>query len=103
MAADLLPLFPLSTVLFPGGQLTLRIFEARYLDLVRECSRSGDGFGVCTVLEGSEVGSPALPAAVGCEARITDFSTGPDGLLMLSVQGGSDDSRFEGPRFATTD
>jgi hypothetical protein len=74
--------------LFPGGQLTLRIFEARYLDLVRECSRSGQGFGVCLILEGSEVGRPALPADIGCEARIIDFSTAPDGLLVLSVQGG---------------
>ena len=87
MTANTLPLFPLGTVLFPGGQLTLRIFEARYLDLVRECSRSGQGFGVCLILEGSEVGQPALPAAIGCEARIVDFSTAPDGLLVLSVQG----------------
>jgi Lon protease-like protein len=82
-----LPLFPLNTVLFPGGQLSLRIFDARYLDLVRECSRQGSGFGVCLILTGDEVGAPAVPAPVGCEARITDFSTGDDGLLQLSVQG----------------
>ncbi len=44
--------------------------------------------GVCLILEGDEVGAPALPAAIGCEARIMDFSTGSDGLLQLSVQGG---------------
>jgi hypothetical protein len=88
MTADMLPLFPLRTVLFPDGQLTLRIFEARYLDMVRACTRSGQGFGVCLILAGEEVGQPALPAAVGCEALVTDFSTGPDGLLVLSVQGG---------------
>ena len=87
MATAELALFPLNTVLFPGGALTLRIFEARYLDLVRDCSRSGAGFGVCLILAGEEVGKPALPAAVGCEARIVDFSTSPDGLLVLSVQG----------------
>jgi len=87
VTTDTLPLFPLNTVLFPGGQLSLRIFEARYLDLVRERSRSGQGFGICLILGGSEVGQPALPAAIGCEARIVDFSTGPDGLLLLSVQG----------------
>lgn len=87
MDAQSLPLFPLKTVLFPGGLLSLRVFEARYLDLVRECGRNGQGFGVCLILEGAEVGQPALPAAVGCEARIIDFSTGPDGLLALSVQG----------------
>ncbi len=87
MASEALPLFPLNTVLFPGAQLNLRIFESRYLDLVRECGRKGSGFGVCLILEGSEVGAPAQPAAIGCEARISDFSTGSDGLLHLSVQG----------------
>ncbi len=82
-----LPLFPLNTVLFPGGELTLRIFEARYLGLVSECGRRGTGFGVCLILDGEEVGAPAIPAAWGCEARITDFSTGDDGLLVLSVRG----------------
>ena len=82
-----MPLFPLNTVLFPGGQLSLRIFEARYLDLVSECGHNGQGFGVCLILEGDEVGAPAVPAAIGCEARIADFSTGADGLLVLSVQG----------------
>ena len=87
MEVEDLALFPLNTVLFPGGQLALRIFEARYLDLVRECSHRGLGFGINLILEGEEVGAPALPAAVGCEARIADFSTSPEGLLMLSVQG----------------
>jgi len=87
MDAVELPLFPLDTVLFPGGQLSLRVFETRYLDLVRECGRSGRGFGICLILAGEEVGAPALPAAIGCEALISDFSTTPEGLLLLSVQG----------------
>lgn len=88
MGTEELPLFPLNAVLFPGGQLSLRVFEARYLDLVRDCSHRGRGFGVCLILDGEEVGQPALPAAIGCEARITDFSTSPDGLLVLTVEGG---------------
>jgi Lon protease-like protein len=83
-----LPLFPLSNVLFPGATLNLRIFEQRYLDLVRECSRNGTGFGVCLILEGREAGEPALPAAVGTVARITDFYTLPDGLLGITAEGG---------------
>ena len=83
-----IPLFPLSAVLFPGGPLNLRIFERRYIDLVRDCSRSGSGFGVCLILEGREVGEPALPAAIGTLARITDFCTLPDGLLGISAEGG---------------
>ena len=83
-----IPLFPLSAVLFPGGPLNLRIFERRYLDLVRDCSRSGSGFGVCLILAGREAGEPALPAAIGTLARITDFCTLPDGLLGISAEGG---------------
>jgi Lon protease-like protein len=87
VSAHELPLFPLHTVLFPGGELSLRVFEARYLDLVSECSRSGRGFGICLILDGAEVGAPAVPAAIGCEARIVDFSSKPDGLLVLALQG----------------
>ena len=84
-----LPLFPLSSVLFPGGQLQLRIFEPRYLDLVRECTRHGTGFGVCLILEGYEAGAPAVPAAIGTIARISDFHSGEDGLLGITAEGGS--------------
>jgi Lon protease-like protein len=82
-----LPLFPLSAVLFPGGPLTLRIFEQRYLDLVRDCARRSSGFGVCLILQGREAGEPAVPAAVGTLARITDFYTTPDGLLGITAEG----------------
>ena len=88
MPAASLPLFPLHTVLVPGAQLQLRIFEPRFLDLVGSCSRDGSGFGVCLILDGSEAGQPAAPVAVGTEARIVDFTTLPDGLLGITVQGG---------------
>ncbi len=91
MAAHDLPLFPLRSVLFPGGDLRLRVFEPRYLDLVRQCSRDGTPFGVALILEGLEAGGPALPAAVGTTARIVDFYTLPDGLLGLRCVG---ESRF---------
>lgn len=83
-----LPLFPLATVLYPGAPMQLRIFEPRYLDMVRECTRSGTGFGVCLILDGYEVGEAALPAAVGTVARITDFHTTAEGLLGIVAQGG---------------
>lgn len=86
VAKELL-LFPLRTVLFPGGSLGLRVFEARYLDLVSECSRAGHGFGVCRLLDGSEAGAPATPAAHGTEALIEDFGTGDDGVLTLRLRG----------------
>lgn len=85
--ADTLLLFPLSTVLVPGASLGLRVFEARYLDLVSECSRLDSGFGVCLLPEGRGAGPGASPAAFGTEARIEDFGTGDDGLLALRVRG----------------
>jgi hypothetical protein len=87
VAPNDLPLFPLSCVLFPGGPLALRIFEQRYLDLVRDCARRSSGFGVCLILQGREAGEPAVPAAVGTLAQITDFYTLPDGLLGIAAEG----------------
>ena len=77
-----IPLFPLSSVLFPGGRLHLRIFEPRYLDLVRECCRDGSPFGVCLILAGRESGEPAVPAAIGTLARISDFQRDEDGFAL---------------------
>ncbi|HZF96807.1 MAG TPA: LON peptidase substrate-binding domain-containing protein [Pseudoxanthomonas sp.] len=82
-----LPLFPLQTVLLPGAALGLRLFERRYIDMVRDCGRHGHGFGICLVLDGDESGAPATPAAFGTEAVIEDFGSGADGLLTLQVRG----------------
>ena len=87
MSTVSLPLFPLSSVLFPGGHLSLRIFEPRYLDLIKDCARNDTGFGVCLILEGQEAGEPVVPAGVGTLARITDFHTLPDGLLGIHAEG----------------
>ena len=88
MPTESLPLFPLHTVLLPGAALGLRVFEARYLDLVRDCGRQGRGFGVCLIIRGAEVGAPAAAAAFGTEALIEDFGQGDGGLLTLRVRGG---------------
>jgi hypothetical protein len=82
-----IPLFPLNTVLFPGGPLPLRIFEARYLDLVKRCLREDSGFGVVLIREGVEAGGPAQTFDVGTYARIVDFSQQPDGLLGIRALG----------------
>lgn len=80
-------LFPLNTVLFPGGSLPLRIFEPRYIDLVRHCMRTGSGFGIVLILEGVEAGGPVRTSDVGTYARIIDFSQQPDGLLGIHAVG----------------
>jgi Lon protease-like protein len=82
-----LPLFPLNTVLFPGGPLPLRIFETRYTDMVRRCMREGSSFGVVLIRAGAEVGAVASTAHVGTTARIVDFYPLPDGLLGLACRG----------------
>ncbi|WP_427926664.1 LON peptidase substrate-binding domain-containing protein [Xanthomonas campestris] len=82
-----LPLFPLHSVLLPGAAIGSRVFERRYLDLVRDCGRTGSSFGVCLILDGSDVGAPAVPAAYGTEVRIEDFDVGADGVLVLRLRG----------------
>ena len=82
-----LPLFPLKTVLLPGAALGLRVFEPRYLDLVRECGHDGSGVGSCLIMEGVVAGGATTSAAFGTEARIEDFGAGADGLLTLQVRG----------------
>jgi Lon protease-like protein len=86
-AARDIPLFPLRTVLFPGGLLPLRIFEARYVDMVGRCMRLGEAFGVVLLESGAETAGPVATAAVGTSARIVDFQTLPDGLLGLLCRG----------------
>jgi Lon protease-like protein len=80
-------LFPLGTVLFPGGLLPLRIFETRYIDMVSRCMRQNETFGVVLIKDGSETSSTVDTAAIGTTARIIDFQTLGDGLLGLLCRG----------------
>ena len=84
-----LPLFPLNSVIFPDGVLPLRIFESRYLDMVRECARNKSEFVVCLIKDGNEVGKAAKHHNVGVSCRIIDWETLPDGLLGVTAQGQS--------------
>jgi uncharacterized protein len=85
--SSVIALFPLHTVLFPGGPLPLRIFEIRYTDMVRRCMREQQPFGVVLIQDGDEAGEVATTATVGCTARIADFHTLQDGLLGISCIG----------------
>jgi uncharacterized protein len=85
-----LPLFPLHTVLFPGGLLPLKIFEARYLDMASECLREERPFGVCMLKSGGEVAQPdetAVPEAVGCLAVIKQCDVETFGMLHICAHG----------------
>ena len=99
-----LPLFPLGTVLYPGGLLPLQIFEVRYLDMIGKCHKAGAPFGIISLTEGSEVRRPknAGPSSdgfaeeafcnVGTLATITEFSVPQPGLMMIRCVG---TQRFE--------
>lgn len=82
-----IPLFPMNMVLFPGGILPLKIFEARYLDMISECLRSGQQFGVCLISSGKEVGGSAECYEIGTLAKIVDWDRRDDGLLEIVVEG----------------
>ena len=82
-----IPLFPLHTVLFPDGYLKLRIFEQRYIDMVRECSLRDCAFGVCLIGDSENSALPANHMRVGTTAKIHDFSTLDDGLLGITAHG----------------
>lgn len=82
-----LPLFPLNSVVFPGGALPLRLFEPRYLDMVKECMRNEHGFGIVLIKSGTEAGQAAEVYKTGTECRIEDWETLPDGLLGITAYG----------------
>ncbi|MBV8667506.1 MAG: LON peptidase substrate-binding domain-containing protein [Burkholderiaceae bacterium] len=88
MGDDWLPLFPLNTVLFPGGVLPLKVFEARYIDMVRACMKNDAPFGVVLIKSGSEVGTAAEPEEVGTLAHIIEWDMEKLGVLLLHTKGG---------------
>ena len=94
-----LPLFPLETVLFPGGTFALRIFEVRYLDMIGKCHKTGAPFGVVALTQGAEVRKADAGAAtsdafalelfhaVGTLATITEFTIPQPGLMVIRCTG----------------
>lgn len=83
-----IPLFPLDTVLFPGGVLPLKIFEQRYLDMAVACMKEKRPFGICLIASGKEVGGVAEPHAVGTLAEIANWEMEQLGILMITAHGG---------------
>ncbi len=90
MRSDLIPLFPLDTVLFPDGYLPLQIFEVRYLDMIKRAVAAGTGFGVVTLVEGFEVRAPGRQetlAAIGTMAVIQSAAAPMPGLMQIRCAG----------------
>jgi Lon protease-like protein len=82
-----LPLFPLNVVLFPGMTLPLRIFEPRYLEMVDDCMKADQTFGVVCIKRGQETGGPALPHTIGTTAEIVDVEQDSSDLLYIVTVG----------------
>lgn len=90
-----LPLFPLRTVLFPGGRLALKIFETRYLDMITASLRTGTPFGVVRLVEGGEVRQAGVKEGIeraGTLAHLGEVDAETTGILQVMCTGGS---RFE--------
>lgn len=85
-ARQTLPLFPLQTVVFPGGRLPLRVFEQRYIEMVKQAIAGNTPFGICAIREGQEVGTPAVPCEVGTLVHITDWDMPESGILHIDTQ-----------------
>ena len=88
----IVPLFPLHSVLFPGGRLPLKIFEARYMDMAKACLKDNSPFGVCLIAAGEEVarsgGTAATPHPVGTLAQIAEWDMPQLGVLQVVAEGG---------------
>ncbi|HBC57365.1 MAG TPA: peptidase S16 [Gammaproteobacteria bacterium] len=81
-----IPIFPLNLVLFPQGQLSLRIFEPRYLRMVSECLKNKTDFGICLISKGKEVGTAEV-VRIGTTAKIVDWQQLPRGMLGIVAVG----------------
>jgi Lon protease-like protein len=90
-----IPLFPLKSVLFPGGPLRLRIFEPRYIDMVARCLRADNRFGIVAISRGAEVGEAEMFGA-GTLAEIVDWHQ--DGALLGILVVGREGFRLESTR-----
>jgi Lon protease-like protein len=82
-----LPVFPLSTILFPGGTLSLRVFEPRYMEMAKACLKNSAPFAIALIRTGDEVGLPAIPEPVGTVARIVEWDMQELGILQIRVRG----------------
>ncbi|HLE53718.1 MAG TPA: LON peptidase substrate-binding domain-containing protein [Thermoplasmata archaeon] len=82
-----LPIVPLHGVLYPGATVPLHIFEPRYREMVGRCLEHDEAFGVVLILEGEEVGGPAVPHRIGTEAAIIAAQRYRDGRYDLVAEG----------------
>jgi len=81
-----LALFPLQTVIFPGGLLPLRVFEPRYMDMVTQAIADRAAFGICAIREGRDIDVAAKHYNVGTRVKVTDWDMPQPGILHIQTQ-----------------
>ncbi len=81
-----LPLFPLQTVVFPGGLLPLRVFEPRYMDMVTQAIADRAAFGICAIREGRDIDVTAKHYTVGTRVQVMDWDMPQPGILHIQTQ-----------------
>lgn len=81
-----LPLFPLQTVVFPGGLLPLRVFEPRYMEMVTQVIAERASFGICAIYEGRETDVSVKHHAVGTQVQVIDWDMPQPGILHIQTQ-----------------
>ncbi len=87
---ETIPLFPLNSILFPKGRISLQIFESRYVDMIRGCLKNQSGFGVVLIEQGSEVAKPGQKLdihRIGTYSKVVDWNQLPNGLLGITAEG----------------
>ena len=87
---ETIPLFPLNSILFPKGRISLQIFESRYMDMIRQCLKDQSGFGVVLIEKGTEValkGKKLDIHRIGTYSTVVDWNQLPNGLLGITVEG----------------
>ena len=81
------PVFPLNSVVLPGGRIPLQLFEPRYIDMLTRCLKTDQGFVITLLRDGDEAGRAASFYETGTHVRIIDFQQLENGLLGITVEG----------------
>ena len=87
MTNKLIPFFPLQSIVLPGGLFPLRIFERRYLDMVRDCIKNNTGFCITLTRNNSQKEYVSDIYNYGCYVKITDWDQLDNGFLGITVEG----------------
>lgn len=82
-----MPIFPLTAIVLPEGRMPLRLFEPKYINMVKNCFKTDTGFGICLIKNRNAIAHMPMPFPQGTHVKLVDFDQGDDGLLHIVVEG----------------